>query len=83
MVVLKAQNTLKRGDRMSISLKALRVNANLSRLDVLKRLKEEKGIELAENTLANYENKTSQPKIDTAKALASLYGVSVDEIKFS
>lgn len=74
---------MKEGVKMGISLKALRVNANLSRPDVLKRLKEEHSIELAEGTLANYENKASQPKVDTAKALAEIYGVSVDDIKFS
>lgn len=68
---------------MSISLKALRVNADLSRPEVLKRLKEEQGIELSVGTLANYENKASQPSIDTAKAFAKLYGVLVDDIQFS
>ena len=68
---------------MAISLKATRVDAELSRPVVIKRLKEEYGIELSVNTLANYENKGgSQPDINTAKALASIYGKSVDDIIF-
>ena len=42
---------------MAISLKSARVNAELSRPAVIKRLKDEYGIKLSVNTLANYENK--------------------------
>ena len=68
---------------MAITLKAARVNAQLSRPEVIKRLKEEHGIELSVNTLGNYENKTgSQPNINIGKALASIYGMSIDDIIF-
>ena len=68
---------------MAVSLKSARVNAELSRPVVIKRLKAEHGIEISVNTLANYEKKgCSQPDINTAKALASIYGMSVDDIIF-
>ena len=68
---------------MSISLKAARINAELSRPDVIAKLKAEKGLTLTVGTLANYENKVTQPDMEIGKALASIYGVSVDEIRFS
>jgi len=67
---------------MGISLKALRVNKELSRPELIERLKAEKGLELTVGTLANYENKKTSPDIVTAQALASFYGVAVDEIIF-
>lgn len=68
---------------MAISLKAARVNAKLTRPVVIKRLKDEYGIEISVNTLGNYENKAgAQPDINTGKALASIYGMSVDDIIF-
>lgn len=67
---------------MAFSLKAARVNANLSRPKVIERLKAEHGVEITVNTLASYENKVTQPNIETAKALASIYGMSVDDIIF-
>lgn len=67
---------------MAITLKAARVNANLSRPAVLKRLEAEKGVVITLGTLVNYENKKSQPNITTAQALASIYGMSVDDIIF-
>ena len=62
---------------MPISLKALRVNADLTRPQV----REATGIK--ENTLANYENFVSKPDITIAMKLASFYGCSVDDIKWS
>ena len=69
---------------MAVSLKAARTNAELTRPVVIKRLYDEYGIKLSVNSLANYENKRkkSQPDIITAKALASIYGMSVDDIIF-
>lgn len=67
---------------MAITLKAARVNAELTRPAVIERLKDEHGVEISVNTLANYENKQSQPDITTGKALASIYGLSVDDIIF-
>lgn len=62
---------------MPISLKALRVNADLTRTQV----SEATGI--PENTLANYENFVSKPDINRGITLASFYGCSVDDIKWS
>ena len=62
---------------MAISLKALRVNADLKRSQV----SEATGI--TENTLANYENFVSKPDIDKAITLASFYKCSVDDIKWT
>ena len=62
---------------MAISLKALRVNAELTRPQV----REATGIK--ETTLANYENFVSKPDIIIAMKLALFYGCSVDDIKWS
>lgn len=67
---------------MALSLKAARVNAQLSRPEVVERLKAEYGVEITVNTLASYENKATQPNIITAKALASIYEMSIDDIIF-
>lgn len=80
MIVLLAQNVTKRGVYMGLSLKAARVNAGLSRPDVIKKLLEENGVKIAINTLASYENRATQPDVVTASALVSIYGLSVDDI---
>ena len=67
---------------MAFTLKAARVNVELTRPAVIKRLKDEYGIKISVNTLANYENKQTQPDINTGKALASIYGMSVNDIIF-
>ena len=67
---------------MSLSLKAARVNAKMQRPMVVQQLKSEYGIKISVNTLANYENHKSTPDINTGKALASIYGMSVDDIIF-
>lgn len=68
---------------MPITLKAARINAGLTRPEVKHKLLEEYGIKISVNTLGNYENKgNSQPDINTGKALASIYGMSVDDIIF-
>lgn len=67
---------------MTLNLKAARVNAEMTRPDVIKRLKDEFNIKINVNTLANYENKQSRPDISTGKALASIYNISVDDIRF-
>ena len=61
---------------MKITLKAARVNAGLTQDEVAKILKKSK------NTIVNYENGKSSPDIETGKALAKLYGLSVDDIIF-
>ncbi len=61
---------------MKITLKAARVNADMTQEEVAKKLKKSK------NTIVNYENGKSTPDIETGKALAALYGCSVDDLIF-
>ena len=61
---------------MKITLKAARVNKGLTQVDVAKKVRKSK------NTIVNYENGKSTPDIETGKALAALYGVSVDDLIF-
>ncbi len=67
---------------MAISLKSARVNAGLTRPEVKRLLKDEYGIKISINTLASYENKVTQPNIETGKALAAIYKMSVNDIIF-
>ena len=62
---------------MAIHLKAARVNAGFTQMDVVKRL----GI--SKNTIISYEKYKSMPDIETAKKLANLYGMTVDNIIWS
>jgi DNA-binding XRE family transcriptional regulator len=61
---------------MLFSLKAARVNAGLTQDFVAKAVKKSK------NTIVSYEKGRSIPDIETGKALASLYGLSVNDINF-
>lgn len=61
---------------MKITLKAARVNAGLTQDETAKKLKKSK------NTIVNYESGKSVPDIETGKALAALYGCSVDDLIF-
>lgn len=61
---------------MKLTLKAARVNAKLTQDEVAEKVKKTK------NTIANYENGKSKPDIETGKALAKLYGVSIDDLIF-
>lgn len=61
---------------MKITLKAARVNKGLTQADVAKKVRKSK------NTIVNYENGKSTPDIETGKALAALYGVSIDDLIF-
>lgn len=61
---------------MKITLKAARVNAGLTQDEVAETLKKSK------NTIVNYEKGRSTPDIETGKALATLYGLSVDDLIF-
>jgi len=62
---------------MAIHLRAARVNAGLTQAQVAEKLGKNK------NTIIAYEKYTSKPDIDTAKSLASLYGMTVDDIIWS
>ena len=61
---------------MKFSLKAARVNAGLTQDEVAKALGKSK------NTIVNYEKGRSSPDIEIGKAIAKLYGMSVDDIIF-
>jgi DNA-binding XRE family transcriptional regulator len=61
---------------MKLTLKAARVNANLTQDEVAEKVKKSK------NTIVSYEKGRSKPDIETGKALAKLYGVSVDDLIF-
>lgn len=61
---------------MKIKLNAARVNAGLTQEDVAKRLGKSK------NTIVSWEKGKSSPDIETGKALAKLYGVSVNDLIF-
>ena len=61
---------------MPISLRAARVNAGLTQDEVAK------AIGRSKNTVVSYEKGRSVPDIETGKALASLFGMSVNDINF-
>ena len=61
---------------MKLTLKAARVNAGLTQAEVANHLGINKG------TLVNYEKYRTIPDIGMAKMMASLYGVSVNDLIF-
>ena len=61
---------------MAIHLKAARVNAGYTQATAAKAL----GI--GKSTLCNYEQYATKPDIETAKKIAKLYGLTVDDIIF-
>lgn len=61
---------------MAITLKAARVDAGMSQQEVADTL------HIHKNTIVSYEKYRTIPDIETAKALAALYGRSVDEIRW-
>lgn len=62
---------------MAICIKAARVNAGLTQTEVGEIVGKSK------NTIASYEAYTTKPDIDTAKAMAALFGMTVDDIIWS
>ena len=61
---------------MKITIKAARVNAGLTQDEVAAQINKSK------NTILSYEKGRSIPDIETGKALAKLYGVSIDDLIF-
>lgn len=59
---------------MAISIKAARVNAGFTQKEVAD------GVGKSKNTIASYEAYTTTPDIQTAKAMAAMFGMSVDDI---
>lgn len=62
---------------MAISIKAARVNAGFTQKEVAEQLKKSK------NTIASYEAYETKPDIETAIALAALFGMTVDDIRWT
>lgn len=61
---------------MQITLRGARANAGLTQAEVARAIKKSK------NTIVSYEKGRSVPDIETGKALARLYGMSVNDIIF-
>lgn len=61
---------------MSVSMRAARVNANLNLEDAAK------AIGITKNTLMGYESGKVSPRVDTAKKMAEVYGLPIEEINF-
>lgn len=61
---------------MKITLKAARVNANLTQREAAEKLK------ITANTLANWEKGRSFPKLSKLAEIERLYMLSYDEILF-
>jgi len=61
---------------MAITLKAARVNAELTQKEAARAL----GI--SKNTLLNYEKYKTVPDIEKSKQIAKLYGMAIDDIIF-
>lgn len=61
---------------MQLTLKAARINKNLTQEEVAKKVGKSK------NTIQNYENGKSIPNIETGKKLATLFGLTVDDLLF-
>lgn len=59
---------------MAISIKAARVNAGMKQTDVALALHKSR------NTIFSYEAYTTKPDIETAQAMAALFGMTVDDI---
>lgn len=62
---------------MEMSLKAARVNAGLTQKEAAKAL------EISKGTILSYEKYRTKPDVDTAKKIAKLYGVTVNDIFFA
>lgn len=61
---------------MEVTLKAARVNADMTLADAARSLK------INRNTLSNYEKYKTKPDIEMSKRIADLYGCSVNDIIF-
>jgi toxin-antitoxin system, antitoxin component, xre family len=61
-------------NRLKISLKSARVNANLTQADVAKALRKSK------QTVVNWENGKTEIDLGNLQALCNLYSLTVDDI---
>lgn len=62
---------------MEITIKAARTNAGLTQAETAKELN------ISKNTYASYENYKTFPDMNMAKRIASLFGISVNSIKWA
>lgn len=67
---------------IQISLKAARVNSDLTQKEVVKILRESYNVEITRQRLADYENDSTNIPIKLAKQLANIYGISDEYIFF-
>ena len=69
------------GENKQFQLKAARLNADLTQTAAVDCLRE-MGVKISKTTLTSYEKYRTMPDIETAKAMATLYGLSVDDIRW-
>lgn len=67
---------------IQISLKAARVNSDLKQGDVVNILKEEYGVVITRQRLAEFEKDATDVPINLAKQLSNIYGISEENIFF-
>lgn len=63
-------------EKKRLSLKAARVNAELTQMQV------GQALGVSSHAVLNWESGRSRPSADKAQALASLYGLDMDDIDF-
>jgi len=61
---------------MEVTLKAARVNAGLTQIQVADM------VGTTKNTISNYERYITKPDIEMSKKLADVYGCTVNDLKF-
>ena len=61
---------------MAITMKAARINAGMSQREASKMLK------ISKNTLSNYENYKTTPDVEKSQKIATLYGLTINDIVF-
>lgn len=64
------------GECMQVTMKAARINANLSQTEAAKRLK------IALKTLQNWEAGVTSPRVDKMPDICKLYGCTMEDIIF-
>jgi len=62
---------------MAISIKAARINAGFTQQEVADRVGKSK------NTIASYEAYTTRPDIEIAQTMATMFGMSLDDIDWT
>lgn len=62
-------------DNFKISLRAARVNSNMTVIEASEKLR------LSERTLRNYENNRTMPGADTLVGMAELYNIPIGNLK--